>query len=78
MQLDLKRLKAERIANGMSQEDVAKKMGKTRAWYAKRENGFVPIGADELATLATLFKIDRKDISIFFTQIVPEREQILG
>ena len=49
MELDLKRLKAERIANGLTQEDVAKAFGKTRAWYAKRENGFIPIGADELA-----------------------------
>ena len=43
MKLDLKRLRAERVACGLSQEDVAKKFGKTRSWYAKRENGFVSI-----------------------------------
>ena len=75
MELDLKRLKAERIASGLSQEDVAKSFNKTRAWYAKRENGFVPIGADELAVFASLFKIYRDKISIFFKKTVPEKEQ---
>lgn len=66
MELDLKRLKAERIASGLTQEEVAKEFGKTRAWYAKRENGFIPIGADELAKIAGLFNIDINKISIFF------------
>lgn len=75
MELDLKRLKAERIANGLTQEDVAKAFGKTRAWYAKRENGFIPIGADELAKLAELFNVEISKIAIFFAKTVPEKEQ---
>lgn len=66
------RLKAERIAIGMSQDDIAEKLGKTRSWYAKRENGFVNIGADELAAIANVLKID--DMSIFFTTIVPDKQ----
>lgn len=75
MKLDLKRLRAERVACGLSQEDVAKKFGKTRSWYAKRENGFVSIGADELAKIAGIFNIDDKRISIFFNNNVPKKEQ---
>lgn len=75
MKLDLKRLRAERVACGLSQEDVAKKFGKTRSWYAKRENGFVSIGADELAKIAGIFNIDDKRIAIFFDNNVPKKEQ---
>lgn len=75
MKLDLKRLRAERVACGLSQEDVAKKFGKTRSWYAKRENGFVSIGADELAKIAGIFNIDDKRIAIFFNNNVPKKEQ---
>lgn len=75
MKLDLKRLRAERVACGLSQEDVAKKFGKTRSWYAKRENGFVSIGADELAKIAGIFNIDDKRIAIFFNNNVLKKEQ---
>ena len=55
MTLDLNRLKAERIAKGMTQEEVAKKMGwKTREPYAKRENGMVIISANELVSFALI------------------------
>lgn len=50
MKLDLKRIKAERVASGMTQSEIANKLGwKSRTPYAKRENGLVPFGADELA-----------------------------
>ena len=42
MTLDLKRLKAERIAKGFTRDEMAEKMGwHTRTPYAKRENGIV-------------------------------------
>ena len=59
------RLKAERIARNISQEELAIKLGKNRTWLAKRENGNVDVGADELAAIATALKVD--DLSIFFT-----------
>lgn len=38
MNLNLKRLKAERIANGLTQDEMANRMGwKSRTPYAKRE-----------------------------------------
>ena len=76
MTINLNRIKAERIANDLTQDDVAKKMGwKTRTPYAKRENGIVAIGADELIRLASIFGYGKDDLGIFFKSNVPENEQ---
>lgn len=76
MTIDLKRLKAERIACGMTQDEMAERMGwKTRTPYAKRENGLVCIGADELMKMAAILGYEPEKIVIFFTPIVPERER---
>ena len=77
MTLDLNRIRAERIAKGMTQDEVAKKMGwKTRTPYAKRENGIVAIGADELISIAFIFGYTKDDLGIFFNQNVLEKEHI--
>lgn len=79
MTINLKRLKAERIASGMTQDEVAHRMGwKTRTPYAKRENGIVSIGADELAKITLIFGLPMEKITIFFDDVVPEREQLLA
>ena len=76
MTVNLKRLKAERIASGMTQDEVAHKMGwKSRTPYAKRENGLVSIGADELAKITKIFGLPMEKITIFFSENVPEMEQ---
>lgn len=76
MTVNLKRLKAERIANDLTQDQMAEKMGwSTRTPYAKRENGLVAIGADELAKMATILGYTDEDIGIFFTKDVPEKER---
>lgn len=76
MFLDLKRLKAERIAKGFTQDELSEKMGwKTRTPYAKRENGLVAIGADELGRIATILGYSENDLHIFFTKNVPEKER---
>ncbi|MFE0442711.1 helix-turn-helix domain-containing protein [Aerococcus sp. NPDC058936] len=78
MKLNLKRLRAERIAQGLSQEEMAHLMGwKSRGAYAKRENGFVNIGADELAHMAEILGYEADDLGIFFTVNVPKREQLI-
>lgn len=77
MTLDLNRIRAERIAKGMTQDEVAKKMGwKTRTPYAKRENGIVAIGVDELISLALIFGYTKDDLGIFFNLNVPEKEHV--
>jgi Helix-turn-helix. len=76
MKLNLNRVKAERIALGLTQEQVAKRMGwKTRVPYAKREAGIVPFGADELGLYVEALGISQENISIFFTDRVDKREQ---
>lgn len=76
MTLDLKRLKAERIAKGLTQDEMAEKMGwKSRTPYAKRENGIVAIGADELCKMAGILGYTPDKLIIFFKANVPEKEQ---
>lgn len=76
MTVDLLRVKAERIANGLSQEQVAEALGwKDRARYAKRENGLVSFGANELIKVAEIFGYSKDQLGIFFTDNVPDMEQ---
>lgn len=76
MSVDLRRLKAERIANNLTQDEMAKLMGwESRTPYAKRENGIVSIGADELARMAKILGFGRDDLGIFFKLDVPEKER---
>jgi len=71
MNLNLKRLKAERIANSLTQDQMAEKMGwATRTPYAKRENGIVDISANELVKMATILGYNVENIGIFFTKEV--------
>lgn len=77
MALDLRRIRAERIARGYSQDEMARLMGwESRGPYAKRENGIVSIGADELAKIAKILGYTTKDLAIFFKFDVPEKERI--
>jgi transcriptional regulator with XRE-family HTH domain len=76
MEFDLKRLKAERVAKGLSQSDMAEKMGwKNRSAYAKRENGIVNTGVDEFAKMAEILGFNKSELGIFFTLNVPEKER---
>lgn len=77
MTLNLNRLRAERIANGITQDEMAHKIGwKTRVPYAKRENGIVDIGANEFIKMAKILGYDTNELDIFFTQNVPKKERI--
>ena len=76
MVLNLKRLRAERIACGITQDEMAHKMGwKTRTPYAKRENGIVDIGANEFIKMAKILGYETNNLDIFFTNNVPRKER---
>lgn len=76
MKLNLKRLKAERLANDITQDEMAKLMGwHTRTPYAKRENGFVNVGVNEFVKMAEILGYDIENLKIFFVANVPDREQ---
>ncbi|MGX7096394.1 helix-turn-helix domain-containing protein [Gemella bergeri] len=75
MRLDITRLKAERIAKGLSQEDMAFKMGWTsRTPYAKRELGLVDIGVDEFLKMISILGYSEKDISLFLKKTFPKED----
>lgn len=76
MTVDLNRLKAERIAKGLTQDEMANLMGwKSRNPYAKRENGIVAIGADELLKMASILGYEPNELIIFFKKDVPKKER---
>ncbi|MBL1226580.1 helix-turn-helix domain-containing protein [Enterococcus sp. BWR-S5] len=67
------RIKAERIAAGLTQEDIAKKMGWSRTKYSKFENGKSKTGADDLAEFAEI--VGATNMNIFFNFNVPKTER---
>lgn len=71
LKLDLKRLRAERIAKGLDQAEFAHKLGMSRSSYSKRENGLVNISISELARMMSILGFNKDNLSIFFTQNVP-------
>lgn len=74
MTLNLKRLRAERIAKGMNQDEMAKAMGwHNRASYAKRENGITKISANELVKMASILGYSANQLDLFFTDNVTNR-----
>lgn len=76
MTVNYRRLKAERIARGLTQDEMAEKMGwNSRTPYAKRENGIVSLSADELIKAATILEIPLNNLEIFFTKDVPKKER---
>lgn len=66
MKLNLKRIKAERIANGLTQADVAKALKITRSSYALRENGHTNWTIDNLTSFCELIGLGPNEIGIFF------------
>lgn len=75
LKLDLNRLKAERIAKGMDQQQFANKIGMSRTSYLKREKGVVNISVTELARMLKVLGYGKDKVSLFFTQNVPKNEQ---
>ena len=66
MKVDLLRVRAERVAKGYTQAQMAELMGLARDQYNKRENGKISFSADELITLANLLGYSKDEIGIFF------------
>lgn len=66
MKLNIKRIKAERVANGLSQEDVAKALGMTRSSYSLKETGKSNWSIDNLINFCNLIGLSADEIGIFF------------
>lgn len=68
MKLNIKRIKAERIANGLTQDDAAKALKISRSSYALRENGHTNWSIDNLTNFCKLIGIGPDEIGIFFLE----------
>lgn len=75
MSFNLQRLKAERMAEGYTQEDFAKKLGMSRGAYAKREAGIVDISVEDLSHIMDALGYDASKLSIFFAPSVRKKER---
>lgn len=67
MNFDYKRLKAERIANGFTVEEMANCLDISKGAYSKKENGKSSISVDEFVLIANKLKIKKDMLDIFFT-----------
>ncbi|WP_194747652.1 helix-turn-helix domain-containing protein [Staphylococcus chromogenes] len=75
-EFNVRRMKAERIARGISLTDMAKEMGMTPGTYSKKENGHIRITVDDLAKMFEVLNIPETDCGIFFTNKVAKETTI--
>ncbi|CCI85319.1 hypothetical protein FC52_GL000886 [Lactobacillus pasteurii DSM 23907 = CRBIP 24.76] len=70
MEFDLKRLKAERVAQGLTQAELAHKIGISTNTYWKKENGQRDIGIDEFIKIMSVLGFSKEQLPLFFTKNV--------
>lgn len=78
MIFNFKRLKAERVAKGLTQAEMAKQSGISRTSYWKKENGKTDIGMEEFTRMLNVLGYPESKVSIFFAHDVDKREQKLN
>ncbi|WP_353452869.1 helix-turn-helix domain-containing protein [Staphylococcus coagulans] len=64
---NVRRMKAERIARGISIAEMATKLEMAPGTYSKKENGHIRITVDDLAKIFEVLNIPEKECGIFFT-----------
>lgn len=67
MNFDYNRLKAERIANGFTVEEMANILKISKGAYSKKENGKSIVSVDEFALIVNKLKVNKDKLNIFFT-----------
>lgn len=66
------RVKAERIARGLSVKEMAGKLDIHAGTYSKKENGKLRITVEDLSKILNVLNIPEKDCGIFFTKSVAD------
>lgn len=66
MEFDLGRLKAERVANGLEQSDIAELVGIDRSAYSRYETGTRGMTVELLCDIATTLGVTADRMNIFF------------
>lgn len=67
---NVNRLRAERIARGISLHDMAGLMGMAPSTYSKKETGAIRINVDDLAKAVSILGISDDELGIFFVKTV--------
>ena len=69
-EFNVRRMKAERIAKGISLKEMSDKLGMTKGTYSKKENGKIRVNVDDLAKIFEILELSEEDCGIFFTHSV--------
>lgn len=75
MKFNLKRLRAERVAKGLTQAQMASAIGISTNAYWHKENGQRDIGVNEFVKILQVLGYSKDKLSIFFDQSDDKREQ---
>lgn len=75
MEFDLGRLKAERVAAGLTQKEMANKIGVNVTTYMRYENGESKMGIDLFSKYLNVLGYDQSKVSIFFLKNVTNRKR---
>lgn len=76
MQFNYNRLKAERIAKGLTVQQMADELGVSKGTYSKKENGKLPVTVEDFSVISNKLEIPVEQISIFFTLNVSKMETV--
>ncbi|OLN21877.1 hypothetical protein BTO30_12320 [Domibacillus antri] len=77
MNFDYNRLKGERIAKGLTVQEMADALGVSKGTYSKKENGKLPITVEDFVVISSKLGVTRETINIFFTVNVSDSETIV-
>lgn len=75
LDFDLQRLKAERIAKGFTQAQLAHAIGISTNAYWRKENGQRDIGMEEFTKILSVLGFNKEQLPLFFAKSVPKKEQ---
>lgn len=74
MRFNYNRLKAERVAKGLTVQEMADELGISKGAYSKKENGKLSVTVDDFSVISNKLGIKHDKIEIFFTLNVSEME----
>lgn len=75
MKFDLKRLKGERVARGLTQAEMAHQIGISTNAYWRKENGERDICMGEFVKILKVLGFKKKQISLFFAKDIHNKER---
>jgi len=68
MKFDLRRLRAERVAKGLTQAQMASAIGISTNSYWRKENGQRSLGVDEFVKILQVLGYSQDKLAMFFDQ----------